>query len=136
MGYLACKLFRLLSARLARNFAEAGITITVEQWRVLLHLSMSDGLTQNELTERLTQDKTGVSRLVKELEVRGMVRRVADPRDRRSRRVHILARGREMQERCLALALENLKAAQDGVGADELAACLNVLRRVVANLHS
>ena len=136
LGYLACKLFRLMSGRLSRRFAEAGIPVTVEQWRVLMHLAVRDGLTQNELTERLTQDKTGVSRLVKELETRGLVRRVAHSGDRRSRRVHLLEPGRDLTEQCLVLVRQVLDTAQAGVAPGDLALCKDVLRRIVHNLNS
>lgn len=134
LGYLACRLHRLLSCNLARRFAEAGLEITVEQWRLLMQLWLRDGLTQNELTERLTQDKTGVSRLLKQLEERGMVRRVAVPHDRRSRSVLLADPGRSAVEQGLSLAKEVVTRAQAVVEPEQLAICKDVLHRIVAGL--
>lgn len=134
LGYLSCKIHRLLSSDLARRFVEAGMEVTVEQWQVLMQLMHKDGATQNELTERLTQDKTGVSRLVKQLEKRGLVRRVAVPHDRRSRSVLILDAGRNVADRGLELAWETVNRAQANVAPEQLSICLDVLSRVLANL--
>ena len=136
LGYLACKLSRLMTGYLAKTFLEAGLDITVEQWRLLINLVYSDGLTQNELTERLIQDKTGVSRLVRALEKRGMVRRMPVKHDRRSRMVYLRDPGRVVAMQGLDVARTNLETIQAGIDPERLAMCKEVMCQLIINLQS
>ena len=89
LGFLAWKVARLKTNDLAARFAEAGVEITVEQWRVLIPLFKAGGMTQGRLCEILSQEKTGVSRLVAGLEKRGYVLREPAKDDRRVKIIHI-----------------------------------------------
>jgi DNA-binding MarR family transcriptional regulator len=61
----------------------------------LLHNGLS---TQREIATAIGQHPAGVSRLVDELETKGLVRRRRDAKDRRRAHVELTARGRKMAE--------------------------------------
>ncbi len=77
----------VLSNRITRAFEsriEARYGISVAEWRVLLSLFGTSGLTAKEIHEQWAMDKMTVSRAVRRLEGDGRVRRHRHPEDGRS----------------------------------------------------
>ena len=64
--------------------------VTRQQWRALICLSRSDGLTQTELADALEVERISAGRMVDRLVENGLVERRADPLDRRVWRLHLL----------------------------------------------
>lgn len=79
---------RLLRYEVDRRAAAHGMTRA--QWIILVWLRRQPGLSQKELSETLEVEPITIARLVDRLEVRGMVERRADPKDRRIWRLHLL----------------------------------------------
>lgn len=65
----------------------------------LHELDTGDGLVQQDLADRLRLDKSTVSRLVAQLEDRGLLTRQRDPDNRRLVRLSLTATGRRMHRR-------------------------------------
>lgn len=65
------------------------LNVTRSQWWVLAYLSREDGMTQSQLAEELDLGKVAVGGLIDRLEKSGLVRRDADPGDRRVNRVFL-----------------------------------------------
>jgi DNA-binding MarR family transcriptional regulator len=63
--------------------------MTRAQWGILLWLERQPGISQKELAELLEVEPISVARLVDRLEIRGMVERRPDPKDRRIWRLHL-----------------------------------------------
>jgi MarR family transcriptional regulator, transcriptional regulator for hemolysin len=63
--------------------------MTRAQWGILIWLERQPGLSQKELAELLEVEPITVARLIDRLEVRGMVERRPDPKDRRIWRLHL-----------------------------------------------
>jgi DNA-binding MarR family transcriptional regulator len=64
--------------------------VTGQQWRALMCLYRSDGLTQTELADALEVERISAGRMVDRLVENGLVERRADPLDRRVWRLHLL----------------------------------------------
>ena len=131
LGFLTWKVSRLLTNDLAARFAEAGIEVTVEQWRALLPLFKLDGLTQGRLCELLSQEKTGVSRLVAALEKRGLVRREPSRDDRRVKHIYITGAGRALVESTVNMALGSRDDLVKDIDPEDLAVCRRVLWQII-----
>jgi len=84
---------RLLRVKADKRARQHGMTRA--QWAILFWLERQPGISQKELSELLDVEPITVARLVDRLEMRGMVERRPDPRDRRIWRLHLLppARG-------------------------------------------
>lgn len=131
LGFLTWKVARLFTNDLAARFAEAGIKITVEQWRALIPLYKLDGLTQGRLCELLSQEKTGVSRLVAALERHGLLTRRSDKRDRRVKNLFITDAGRKLIDSSFEIVLDNRKVLVEHVDPEDLAVCMRVLWQII-----
>jgi len=116
---------------LAARFAAAGVEVTVEQWRALIPLYKLDGLTQGRLCDLLSQEKTGVSRLVAALERRGLVRRESSKDDRRVKHLYITERGRVLLESTLEMAIDIRDEQVKHIDPEELEICKRVLWQII-----
>jgi len=131
LGFLAWKVTRLVVNDMTARFTEAGIGVTVEQWRALIPIYKMDGLTQGQLCEVLTQEKTGVSRLVAALEKRKLIRREPGKKDRRVKSLFITKEGKELIDGSVETVLASRKGMVEGVDPDELATCYKVLWQII-----
>ncbi|TVR07261.1 MAG: MarR family transcriptional regulator [Salinarimonadaceae bacterium] len=95
------RLQQRLSGALASELRVIGLSIP--QFDVLSTLTEGEGVTQQDLAERLYVTKGNVSGLLDRMEEGGLVERRAIPGDRRSRAVHLTVRGRELAARGLVL---------------------------------
>lgn len=103
--------------RLARQFNETstGEDLTPTQYSVLALIRGRGPLGLAELTELEGLNPTMLSRIVKVLDERGLIRRLPDPSDMRAARVEVTAEGeqvhyrvREQRTRVLSECLERL----------------------------
>lgn len=131
LGFLCWRVARLKTNDLAARFAEKGVEVTVEQWRVLIPLFKAGSMTQGKLCEILSQEKTGVSRLVAALEKRGYLRREPGKRDRRVKLLHITEAGRDLLARTFDMAVANMDSREGHVDPEELAICKKVLWEII-----
>lgn len=131
LGFLTWKVARMLTNDLAARFAKAGVEITVEQWRLLVPLYKHDGMNQGELCNILSQEKTGVSRLVAALEKRKLVRRESGLEDRRIKLLYITPAGRELVDKTIDMAVASREEPIQNIDPDELAICHKVLWQLI-----
>lgn len=78
------------------NTLLASLDLSLAQHEVLQTIRHHDGLTQNELSERLLVVKSNVSALIKKLEARGLVQREVDITDSRHKRLSLTPAGNHL----------------------------------------
>jgi DNA-binding MarR family transcriptional regulator len=93
----------IVYARTTRHIATMmrPLDLTVAQFDALAHLYVEDGISQQELAERLLVSKGNVTGLINRLADRGLVERHADPDDRRTKRLKITRSGRALAKKAL-----------------------------------
>lgn len=84
--------------RLERRLSDALTAhgLTLAQYDVLINLCHGDGITQQELAERLLVTKANVVGLLDRVGAAGWVERRPDPEDRRANRLHLTDAGRKL----------------------------------------
>jgi DNA-binding MarR family transcriptional regulator len=133
-SFITGKASTAIARRLQKKFNTSGLNLTIEQWSVLYHLWKEDGKSQQELCNATFRDKPSITRLVDNLEKLGLVRRVASENDRRINKVHLTKQAQKLQEETMALAEETLNEALEGVPAEQINLCKEVLQKVYDNL--
>jgi len=123
-----------VARRLQKNFRNAGLEITIEQWSVLYHLWKEDGLSQQELCNRTFRDKPSITRLIDNLEKQQLVKRVASPTDRRINLVQLTDAAKDLQQITIDLANQTMAEALVGVDKKEIEIVKSVFQRVYDNL--
>jgi DNA-binding MarR family transcriptional regulator len=133
-SFMTGKASTAIARRLQKNFKQAGIDITVEQWSVLYHLWKSDGMNQQELCNATFRDKPSITRLVDNLEKIKLVKRTASKEDRRMNMIVLNEAGKELEERCMEIANTTLNEALEGVTNGQIEIAKEVLQMVYDNL--
>jgi DNA-binding MarR family transcriptional regulator len=82
----------------------ASIDIGPAQYSVLVVVSANPGLSQSELADTLGVERARIVRLLDKLEKRGLVRRLAARRDRRTHALRLTADGQKVLNRAKVLA--------------------------------
>ncbi|MEK8128397.1 MarR family transcriptional regulator [Paenibacillus filicis] len=105
--------------------------ITVDQWEILVILWEVEGITQKELAERLTKDQTNVARMLFKLEKKGFIHRVTHETDRRSLRVYLTDKGRDIKDEILAPSIEAYRNTIKGLTEEEV----ETFRRILGVMY-
>jgi DNA-binding MarR family transcriptional regulator len=111
-----------------QHLAEFGLTVT--QFSLLGHLRSIPGVSIGALADILVMDPTSLTRALRPLERQGLVDLRSDPKDRRSRCLHITQSGHKTYERARPgweRAQEQLAQALGDDGAPHLNAVLDDL---------
>ncbi len=97
--------FLRLESRIQSTVAEQlrAIDLSVPQCDVLTTLTEAEGISQQELAQRLYVTKGNISGLLDRLERAGLVERRSTAADRRQYSIHLTASGRAAAERAIAL---------------------------------
>jgi DNA-binding MarR family transcriptional regulator len=133
-SFITGKASTAIARRLQKNFKQAGVDITIEQWSVLYHLWKEDGLSQQQLCDATFRDKPSITRLVDNLEKLGLVKRMADKTDRRINKVCTTAEAQKLQELSMEVANRTLNEALADVPIEKIDIAKEVLNKVYENL--
>lgn len=133
-SFITGKAVTAIARNLQKKFNGAGMGVTIEQWSVLYHLWKEDGKSQQELCNATFRDKPSITRLVDNLEKLQLVKRVASGDDRRINLIYLTKQAQKLQEETMALAEATLNEALEGVPADKIEVCKEVLQVVYDNL--
>ena len=132
LGYQVNRLARLLAGSLRARIEPHGVV--PGQFAQLLALYDEDGITQNELCERVHVDQSTMAHTLKRMERDGLINRSADPTDRRRAIIRLTSRARSLQPILTAAAVEVNAVATRGVDSAEADAAMSVVARLIDNL--
>ena len=135
-SFITGKASTAIARRLQKNFKQAGVEITIEQWSVLYHLWKEDGMSQQQLCDATFRDKPSITRLVDNLEKLNLAKRVASKDDRRINMIYLTPEASQLQEQSMGLANQTLNEALHGVSTEQIEIAKEVLQRVYENLAS
>ncbi len=110
--------------------------LSPSQFAVLLLLDGEAGWRLTDLSERLLVDKSTITRIVDRLESAGLVRREADPDDRRVQRVVLTGQGRERRDRARAAHERSIERRMGALDTDEQRQLLALLTRLRDGLQA
>lgn len=136
LGFLVHDVSRLRRTVVDKAFKPLGVTRS--QWWVLANLSRHNGesMMQTELAEVLDVGKVALGGLLDRLEANGLIARIADPVDRRAKRIKLTMAGTALlsmlQERASVV---NDEMAQD-LTAEEVKLAEDILHRVKMRLKA
>jgi len=135
-SFITGKASTAIARRLQKNFKQAGIDITLEQWSVLYHLWKEEGQSQQQLCDATFRDKPGITRLVDNLEKLKLVKRVPSKNDRRINLIYLTKEAMHLQEKTMEVANQTLNEALNGVTNGQIEIAKEVLHTVYENLKT
>ena len=133
-GYLIYRVGRLLRLRAAQFFRARGVSVTPEQWGLLLQIAERGDPAMGDLVDGTVNDHPNVSRMVTGLERLGYVTRTRGAADGRSRVVAITPEGRALIDRLLPDLLEEKIEYFRDLDQEDVAGLVQSLKKVMARL--
>ncbi len=124
-----------IGRRMQKNFRNAGLDITIEQWSILYHLWKEDCLSQQELCNKTFRDKPSITRLIDNLEKQKLVKRNGSKEDRRKNLICLTDTAKQLQQQTIDLANQTMDECLIGITKDEIETVKSVLQRVYDNLN-
>ncbi|MDX9667478.1 MarR family transcriptional regulator [Pseudomonas sp. P5_152] len=114
----------------------AGLGLSQARWLVLLHLArFEDAPTQRELAQSVGVEGPTLARLLDSLESQGLVQRQAVVEDRRAKKIVLCDTARPLIEQIETIANALRQELFEGVDEADLALCMRVHGRILANLE-
>ncbi|WP_139490346.1 MarR family winged helix-turn-helix transcriptional regulator [Brevibacillus dissolubilis] len=124
LNYAARRISQLLALRMAPY------DITTEQWSTLNRLAEQDGISQKDLARRVGKDQTNVTRILDQLERKGLAERRPNAEDRRSFLAFVTDAGLALNETVSPIEEEVIKSLVYGVSDEQLHIFSQVLRQI------
>ncbi len=112
-GFLTHDVARLMQNDFDRRVRDLGLTRA--QWRVLMWVYRTPGVSQSELADTLDVQKAALGRMLDRLADKGWINRQADAEDRRVRRVHLSKEVKPLIATMRKIAAELRAAAMVGI---------------------
>ena len=107
--------------------------LTVPTWRVLSALSQKDGQTVGQIAALTVLDRSGLGRLLEQMEADGLVERTNPPQDRRAVLIRLTSVGRNRFVAALPLVEAHYRRLLRGVVSQDFKTLIRLLRRIKAN---
>lgn len=125
-------------ARIAASFSEEvrPLGASLQMWRVLAALREQDGRRMGDLSETTSIEVSTLTRLVDNMEKKGLVARRRNVRDARAVMLHATPAGRRLTLRILPIAERYETVALVGFSAAETRVLKAALRRLYTNMDA
>lgn len=104
-----------LSEGWAREY-RARFDISIPEWRVLAHLSQSNGVSVRDIEHRVAMEKSKVSRAAARLEEAGFIAKTTNDQDRRLVHLALTESGKTLMAQLLPIALAYDRALTEALG--------------------
>lgn len=129
LTWIANKLSRGASQQYLDTF-EVGI----ETWRCLVLLAIEGSISAQQVSKVIGMDKGSVSRCFKSMQERGLITLGLDAKDGRLRIATLTAKGRELHDQIIGIALERERAFLSVLTDSERETLIGLLKRLHENL--
>ena len=134
IGYLIKRAHALLSDRLEAAVAGGGLTFT--QWVVLMYLRDGLALNASDLCAQLRHDSGALTRVIDQLEARGLVQRQRSLEDRRSVGLRLSEEGTRTVQSLVPSVVAHLNDALQEFSRAEVTELTRLLGKLVGSLET
>ncbi len=119
------RVFQKIERRTAEHLREWDLSIA--QFDVLAQVGVAEGMTQQELADKLLVTKGNVSQLLERLERRRLIRRCQEGR---ASRLYLTDEGRELRQQVMPAQEQLISKQFDSLSADDLSRLRDILARL------
>jgi DNA-binding MarR family transcriptional regulator len=134
VGFLVKRCGVLMTQIAERQFESTSISFI--QWTALMRLATQAGhMSATQLSKELGYDMGALTRVVDELERRGLVRRERSQRDRRSVEIAVTAAGRRQADNAKPVVVKLLNDLIEEYSDAEIATLIDLMQRMLVRLQ-
>ncbi len=132
LGFLIGDVSRLLRLRLDQR--ARALDLTRAQWRVLAQLRRREGINQRALADILEIENITLTRHIDRLELKGLVERRPDPKDRRAHTLHLKPKTKSVLGKMRTLSEQTREEALEGINAKDAEQLIDTLLKIKDNM--
>ncbi|KFF75815.1 MarR family transcriptional regulator [Chryseobacterium sp. P1-3] len=136
LGLAMSEMKSRLRQKIQTRINEYDPDLSFELIEVLGILSRDNGINQQEISNKVSKDKSSITYLINSLVKRGLVERTEDKNDRRNKQVFLTSKGKEIIETVYPWALELYKKAAGDITGNEINNALLLIKRMTSNLEN
>lgn len=118
-----------------RTITDQGLHLNGMHVRLLRLLAQQPHISANQLVAITARDKAQITRLIKELDAKGLLLRQANPTDKRSQLLSLSASGAELTRQTCAVEESLEERLLAGISAAEINTFIGLANRMLANLR-
>jgi len=133
IGFILNNVTRKFSQFTVNFFKE--YNITPEQAGIIRRLGEEEGITQKDLAIRMDKDQTNVTRLLDQLERKGLVTRNRNKDDRRSFLTYLTDEGKKLNEYIIPAEQEIMNIALRGISEERKALLKEIIGEITENIN-
>src|SRR5262249_6499590 len=133
IGYLIKRAHVMMLDNVEAAFAERGFTFI--QWVILIHARDRMSLTAADICREFRHDSGALTRVIDQLERRGLIQRVRSTTDRRVIELKLTPSGRKTVESQIPLVVDKLNIALEEFSRAEFAELTRLLDKLVGRLQ-
>ena len=126
----------------ARKFAQFAVIffkpydITPEQAGVIRRLGEQEGITQKDLSILMTKDQTNITRILSQLERKGLIKRNQSEEDRRRFLTFLTDKGKRLNENIIPAEEEIMNIALSGITEERKVLFKEIVNEIVENIDN
>lgn len=132
IGYLVHRLKKLGTARAEAMFADQDINLS--QWIAMFHIRHRLAITAGEISKCLGHNSGAVTRMLDQLDERGLIVRIRDKADRRVVNLETTEAGQEMLDRLTPIMMDLWNDHLSIFTRDEAETLISLLQRLLGTL--
>lgn len=133
---LMARATRLYRAVLNDLLVKHNIDLSSEMLGVLVELWQNEGLSHQELSQRLKKDKGGMTKLINSLEYRHLIVRQPDAEDARRKRVFLTTKGRSLSQHVQPLVHKLRQFTLGDIPTEQQVQTQETLAKIITNLET
>lgn len=126
----ACQLMQQALTR-----ALADLEIKPPHLDILVNLYRFEGISQQELARKLLVGRSNMSMLLPQMEKRGLLKRLPDPKDKRVLRLYLTESGRELTGRAMVIQTDIIERTLSATPIEDCLAMAENMERLIARLQ-
>ena len=104
-----------------------------EQNLIMMLLWERDGISPHEFALQLRKDKANIARMIASLEKKGFIKRVDDPSDKRTFKVHLTEEGKHLESLVVPVLRETHQTVMNGITDEQFVELRNLFEKMISN---
>lgn len=125
---------KLVGLYFADILSQHDFDLTREQWVLLKWLHDTDGQRQNDLALITGRNKASLTRLIHNMERKRLVERKVDEQDKRSNRIFLTEKGKQIYQSTLPVVFDTIHQIQSGLEATDIDRLIQLLQKIQTNI--
>lgn len=110
--------------------------VTPEQAGIIRRLGEQEGITQKDLSIRMCKDQTNVTRILGQLEKKGLISRNQSKDDRRAFLTYLTDKGQKLNENIIPTEQEIMNIALKGISEERKALLKDIIDEILENIDN